>query len=180
MDANNLAKAMNIPSARAALWAETIEEAFIIAGLNTLWQRAYFIAQVGHESGGLLTLEEIWGPTAAQSRYDTKADLGNKRPGDGKKYRGRGPIQVTGLANYTRMTALIRELHPACPDFVEEPEKLKDPRWGMLAAAFFWKDNKLANITDFTTLTRRINGGTNGIADRKLRLRRALAQPSLK
>jgi putative chitinase len=180
MDPNNLAKAMNISLKRAAAWADTIEEAFEIAGLTTLWQRAYFIAQVGHESSGLGILRELWGPTAAQSKYDMHPSLGNRKPGDGKRYMGRGPIQVTGLANYERTTKSMRELFPDCPDFVENPDELLEPKWGMRAAALFWRDNNLTHITDFTVLTRRINGGTTGIVERKARLRVAMAQPSLK
>lgn len=180
MKAEHLAKAMSIPLERAQAWADFIEEAFTIAGLNTLWQRAYFIAQVGHESAGLRTLREIWGPTAAQSKYDTHPYLGNKAPGDGKKYMGRGPLQITGLANYIRITQLMRELHLDCPDFVQNPDALLQPEWGMRAAALYWKDRNLTHITDFTLLTRRINGGTNGLDKRKIRLRVAMAQPSLK
>ncbi|WP_404940665.1 glycoside hydrolase family 19 protein, partial [Pseudomonas lundensis] len=68
-----------------------------IVGLKRV---AAFIAQIGHESGQLKYVKEIWGPTAAQARYEGRADLGNTQPGDGSKFRGRGLIQITGRANY--------------------------------------------------------------------------------
>jgi len=66
---------------------------------------AAFLAQVGHESGGFVHTREIWGPTPAQQRYEGRADLGNTRPGDGSRFRGRSLIQVAGRANYTAVAA---------------------------------------------------------------------------
>lgn len=80
-----------------------------VSALNVAMQRyqivgvkraAAFIAQVGHESGQLRYVKELWGPTPAQAKYEGRSDLGNTAAGDGFKYRGRGLIQVTGRANY--------------------------------------------------------------------------------
>ena len=68
-----------------------------IVGLKRI---AAFIAQIGHESGQLKYVKEVWGPTTAQARYEGRADLGNSRQGDGSKFLGRGLIQITGRANY--------------------------------------------------------------------------------
>ncbi|UXN73362.1 hypothetical protein N8D56_21180 [Devosia sp. A8/3-2] len=71
------------------------------AGLDKPHRLAHYIAQLGHESGGFRYDREVWGPTAAQKRYEGRADLGNTVKGDGKKFSGKGPIQITGRANVT-------------------------------------------------------------------------------
>jgi len=126
-----------------------------------------FLAQTAHESEGFLYLREIWGPTPEQARYEGRADLGNNRPGDGSRYRGRGLIQVTGRANYA-----------ACGDalnlpLLEQPELLEHPEGACRSAGWFWKERGLDAIDDFERMTRRINGGTNGLADRFAYLGRA-------
>lgn len=125
---------------------------------------AAFIAQIGHESGQLKYVKEIWGPTAAQTRYEGRADLGNTQPGDGSKYRGRGLIQITGRANYNACGEALGL------DLLSKPELLELPQHAAMSAAWFWsmKDlNTLADKGDFVKITRRINGGLNGQADRQ-------------
>ena len=125
---------------------------------------AAFIAQIGHESGQLKYVKEIWGPTAAQARYEGRKDLGNTVVGDGSKYRGRGLIQITGRANYM-----------ACGeglglDLIKQPELLEKPQHACMSAAWFWATrglNALADAGQFERITRRINGGQNGAADRQ-------------
>jgi len=132
---------------------------------------AAFIAQVGHESGQLRYVREIWGPTAQQAGYEGRADLGNTVKGDGSKYRGRGLIQITGRAN-----------HSACGealglDLINKPELLEQPQYAAMSAAWFWSTrglNTLADQKDFTKITRRINGGLNGQADRQALYDKAL------
>lgn len=130
---------------------------------------AHFMAQVGHESGSFLYMEEIWGPTAAQRGYEGRSDLGNNQPGDGKRFLGRGPIQITGRANYRRFGRLIGI------DIEGSPEIAAHPSIGLHLALEYWKDRKLndfADRDDVESITRRINGGLNGFDDRKARLTR--------
>ncbi|WP_282352214.1 glycoside hydrolase family 19 protein [Pseudomonas sp. PS01303] len=143
-----------------------------VPALNTAMQRyqivgsnrvAAFIAQVGHESGQLRWVREIWGPTAAQAKYEGRADLGNTVAGDGSKYRGRGLIQITGRASYAACGEALGI------DLINQPELLELPQHAAMSAAWFWKQkglNDLADRDQFNTITRRINGGLNGLADR--------------
>lgn len=173
-----LAQAAGIPVARAALWVEPLASAFQYAQITTRERQAAFLAQVGHESGGLQWVREIWGPTPAQARYEGRADLGNTVPGDGFRFRGRGLIQITGRANYQRVTD--RLVGMAAPDFVRYPESLESPRWAALSAADYWLDRDLNRFCTpgrvrFIALTRAINGGRNGLDDRLRRYERAFA-----
>lgn len=131
---------------------------------------AAFLAQVGHESGGFVWTREIWGPTAAQKRYEGRSDLGNTKPGDGFLFRGRGLIQITGRDNYQRASVGLGV------DVVADPHALEGRALAARSAAWWWKThgcNQLADGGDFVALTRRINGGTNGLADRETRWERA-------
>lgn len=131
---------------------------------------AAFLAQIAHESGALRHTSELWGPTPAQARYEGRKDLGNTHLGDGFLYRGRGLIQITGRANYAGTAQRLGI------DLLASPELLEQPRWAALSAADWWAAhgcNALADAGDFTALTRRINGGTNGLEDRLQRWARA-------
>lgn len=124
---------------------------------------AHFLAQVGHESGGFRYMEEI----ASGAAYEGCADLGNTQPGDGKRFKGRGPIQLTGRANYRRFGQM------AGIDFENHPEIAAIPSIGMLTACLYWTDhdlNLLADRDDVMTITKLINGGLNGLDDRRRRL----------
>lgn len=126
---------------------------------------AHFIAQCGHESGGFVYMEEI----ASGAAYEGRKDLGNVVAGDGKRYKGRGPIQLTGRANYRRIGLRIGL------NLENNPTLVADPSIGMWCALEYWDENKLnkyADADDTESLTRRINGGYNGLADRKERLKR--------
>lgn len=114
-------------------------------------------------------MREIWGPTPAQLRYQGRADLGNLRPGDGRKYMGRGLIQITGHSNYMSVRDGLRIYLPNVPDFEQSPELLEVPVWAAHSAGWFWAVrglNELADSGAFMSITRRINGGTNGYDDR--------------
>ncbi|VVP54940.1 glycoside hydrolase family 19 protein [Pseudomonas fluorescens] len=140
--------------------------------LNTAMQRfqfvgdkrmAAFIAQIGHESGQLRYVREIWGSTPSQVKYEGRADLGNTVAGDGLKYRGRGLIQITGRANYAACGEALGV------DLINHPELLEQPQYACLSAAWFWATkglSALADVDKFESITRRINGGLNGLADR--------------
>lgn len=130
-----------------------------------------FIAQVGHESGQLRYVREIWGPTAQQLTYEGRADLGNIVKGDGSKYRGRGLIQITGRANYAACGEALGL------DLINQPELLEQPQHAAMSAAWFWSSrglNTLADQKDFAKITRRINGGLTGQEDRQALYDRAL------
>ena len=158
----------------ADLYAEHLSAACEHYRIDTPVRLAAFLAQIGHESGSLHHTREIWGPTEAQRRYEGRADLGNTEPGDGERYKGRGLIQCTGRTNYRAMTNALRRF--GAPDFEAEPEALEQPQWAAWTAAAWWAThgcNELADVSSFEALTRRINGGLNGLDDRAARWERA-------
>lgn len=141
-------------------------------GIDTLVRQAAFLAQTGHESGVGRWTKEIWGPTPAQERYEFKSDLGNREPGDGKRFMGRGLIQVTGRDNYEKCGRYLGL------DLIAHPELLEQAENAAASAAWFWNTrgcNALADSGDFEALTRRINGGLNGLSDRIALHKRATA-----
>lgn len=128
---------------------------------------AHFMAQLLHESGSFRWMEELWGPTKAQRGYEGRADLGNTMPGDGYRFRGRGPIQLTGRANYRRFGQRIGVA------LEEHPEIAAVPSIGLWTALEYWRDrglNALADADDIEGITRKVNGGLNGFAERKAML----------
>lgn len=130
-----------------------------------------FIAQIGHESGQLRYVREIWGPTAQQLGYEGRSDLGNTVKGDGSKFRGRGLIQITGRANYAACGEALGL------DLINQPELLEQPQHAAMSAAWFWSTrglNTLADQKEFAKITKRINGGLTGQADRQEMYDRAL------
>ena len=123
----------------------------------------HFLAQIAHESAHFQTLHE-YGARRYFERYDGRADLGNTEPGDGYRYRGRGLIQLTGRANYRRFGAAL-DL-----DLEADPELAAEPAIALSLAATYRADRRLnepADRDDIETITRRINGGTNGLSDRR-------------
>lgn len=149
-----------------------------LSGLNTAIARfeiaspkrvAAFLAQIGHESAQLRYVREL-GSDQYLSKYDTGSlatRLGNtpEADGDGQKYRGRGLIQITGRRNYLACSqALFGD-----DRLLQQPELLEQPQWACESAAWFWQSNGLNELADkdlFDTITRRINGGLNGMEDR--------------
>jgi len=137
--------------------------------INTPQRQAIFLAQVGHESGELNYVREL-GSERYLSKYDTGTlakKLGNTpaADGDGQRYRGRGLIQVTGHDNYLRCSlALFGDER-----LLRTPELLELPQWAAESAAWFWSVNgvnTLADQNELNAITRRINGGLNGLLDR--------------
>lgn len=114
----------------------------------------------------------------ANNAYAGRMGNGPEASGDGWRYRGRGPIQNTGKANYAGMRDTLRAKGIAgVPDFEAQPELLELPKWGALAAGAYWEArnlNRLADGGQFDTITERINGGQIGAADRRARYARAL------
>ena len=148
---------------QAGVFVSVLNTAMSKYGIVTVPRIAAFIAQIGHESSQLRHVREIWGPTAQQAGYEGRADLGNTMKGDGSKFRGRGLIQITGRANYAACGEAL------ALDLVNHPELLEQPQHASMSAAWFWKMkglNDLAERGQFLTITRRINGGLNGIDDR--------------
>jgi|SRR5882762_9750626 len=146
---------------------DPLNAAMVEFEINTKARQAAFIAQVGHESGQLRYVKEL----ASGASYDGRADLGNTQPGDGVRYKGRGLIQITGRANYT---ALMLALDVDC---IDHPEVVEEPVNACRSAAWFWKThglNELADAGDFIKITRRINGGLNGLQDRQQLYAKAL------
>ena len=141
-------------------------------GLNQLHRLSYLLGQVLLESGAFRYDQEIWGPTPAQKRYDTRTDLGNTaaRDGDGYLLRGPGPIQITGRWNYRAFTAWARGLDHTAPDFEAHPEAVLTDPWEGLVALWFWTAkglNTLADTGDVRAITRKVNGGYNHLAERQ-------------
>jgi putative chitinase len=145
--------------------------------ITSVLQRAAFLAQGAHESGELRWLKEIWGPTPQQLRYDPPSSLarrlGNRRVGDGFRYRGRGMFQTTGLDNYIALGKALGLPLEAMPDLVSEPHV------AFRAAGFYWRENGCDVFAEmgpkhFDDLTRRINGGLTGKAHRDAYYARAL------
>lgn len=134
--------------------------------LDTGLRLAHFMGQCSHESGGFRYLEEI----ASGAAYEGRVDLGNTQPGDGRRYKGRGPIQLTGRANYRRVGRRIGI------DLESHPEVVGHPSIGLLVGCVYWADRSLnarADADDLLGLTRAINGGTNGLEDRKVQTAKA-------
>lgn len=182
----DLATATGASVTRATTNLPYLQDAMDLFQIDTPARRAAFLANIGHESGGLRYSEEIWGPTSQQKRYErdvvapwprTAAEsrlvdfaanrlaygLGNTNPGDGHRYRGRGWLQITGRANYTQATADLRAAgFTKAPDFVEEPDKLAEPFWAAYSAGLYWHSrnlNKFADAGDFDGVCDMINRG---------------------
>lgn len=156
--------------ALATTYAPSLTAGMAQYDISTPQRQAAFLAQIGHESGGLRYVREIWGPTPDQERYEGRADLGNTQPGDGQRFMGRNFMQTTGRANYTTLAGAL------CVDCVERPELLEKLPWCALGACWEWWQrglNELADADEFKQITRIINGGYGGIDDRLERWQRA-------
>lgn len=174
----------------ATLFLPYIEETLNKYHISTPIRQLCFLAQVGHESGGLFYTEEL----ASGKAYEGRKDLGNTQIGDGIKYKGKGLIQITGRANFD---ALSKEFGV---DFVNIPSllagknaKVSSPtqlRYSTLSAGWFWNSRNLnhyadaidiqknidvdPNLSAFKLITKKINGAYNGLADRLTRYHNGL------
>lgn len=177
LDAAALAQVMGCTVARAAALLPDYIGAMRDAEITNAKRAAMWAAQIGHESEGLIWMEEI----ASGQAYEGRSDLGNTQPGDGRRFKGRGPIQLTGRNNYG---AFSRWAHgkgyvPSPTHFVDNPHLVAEPKWGFLAASYYWtvsrpQINSMADAGNLEGVTRAINGGLNGIDDRRARYTRAL------
>ncbi|HVQ35949.1 MAG TPA: peptidoglycan-binding protein [Pyrinomonadaceae bacterium] len=149
----------NCAAAKRADYLPFIQQAMQEFEITSYLREAAFLAQLAHESGELRYMEEL----ASGSAYEGRKDLGNTQPGDGKRYKGRGPIQLTGRANYQRYGGLLGL------DLINNPTVAATKEVGFRVAGQFWKLNglnPLADQQDFKQITKRINGGYNGLDDR--------------
>lgn len=154
------------PQGRAAIvagLASSFDRGAPAAGIVTRLRLCHFLAQAAHESDRFRTLEEYGGP-AYFARYGGRRDLGNTQAGDGARYHGRGLFQLTGRANYRRYGAMIGL------DLEGSPERAKEPAVSLAIAFAYWRDrgcNAAADADDVVAVTKLINGGRNGLAQRR-------------
>lgn len=187
-------------AATADKWGDALNATCERFEINTPQRIAGFLSQIGHESGGLKFVVENLNYSAAALRsvfgkyftddsmanayarqperiankvYANRMGNGNEASGDGWKYRGRGLIQLTGNDNYTACGNHLKV------DFASNPEFVETPDFAALSAGWFWdtrKLNTLADAGDVLGMTKRINGGTNGLDDRQNRYAKIIAQ----
>ena len=145
---------------RLEMYVEPLNATMDEFGISANVEReAHFLAQVAHESGGFRYVREL----ASGEAYEGRSDLGNTEPGDGVRYKGRGLIQITGRDNYRACGDALGV------DLVDEPELLERSDLAARSAGWFWDSrhlNELADRGDARGITKRINGGLNGLQDR--------------
>lgn len=155
------------PAKLIDLYLPHLENTFDEFEINTPARLRMFLAQIGHESGQLKYVRELASGTA----YEGRLDLGNTTDGDGVRYKGRGLIQITGKSNYALVSLA---LGIPC---LKTPELLETPENACRSAGWYWYKKNLNALADqgkFELITRRINGGLNGYADRIKLLHRAM------
>jgi len=143
--------------------ARAMNEFFPQYEIDTELRQEHFLAQALHESDGFRTLQEY----ASGQAYEGRKDLGNLKKGDGRKFKGHGIFQTTGRANHARAGKLMGI------DALANPQLLATPRYAVWSACIYWKDKKLNDLADantpasFKAMTKKINGGYNGLDDRQ-------------
>lgn len=172
------------PASRLAVFVDPLNDTFDEFSIDTMARQAAFLAQVAHESGGFRFVREI----ASGDAYEGAERLGNTQPGDGRRFKGRGLIQVTGRRNYGNCA------HALGLPLLEQPELLEEPLNAARSAGWFWTVgaglnlgraakaygvpvgvnlNDLADAGDFQGITLAVNGGMNGSDDRLAHFERA-------
>jgi putative chitinase len=151
--------------------------------IDTKPEVCHILAQLAHESDSFNAMEEY----ASGQAYEGRKDLGNIKPGDGIKFKGHGPLQVTGRRNHQLMGVKAG----APMKFIDNPKLLATPEWGVWSACVFWTDRGLLTISNMTDtdkipyknrtedggseiimvspieyISRRVNGGVNGLSER--------------
>ena len=167
MTLDELRSIIPFAGSKAEIYLPHLNSAMEEFEINTPSRQAAFIAQIAHESGSLHYVREI-ASGAAYDVGDLAKCLGNtpEDDGDGERYKGRGLIQITGRSN---VSACSEALYGDPDHLLDHPEILELPEPACRSAAWFWKSRELNELADrgaFTQITRRINGGTNGMADR--------------
>jgi putative chitinase len=157
-----LRRIMPYAGERAEAFLDPLNQAMAEFGIDTPQRQAAFLSQIAHESGSLRYVREI----ASGATYEGRRDLGNTEPGDGMRFKGRGLLQITGRHNYT-----------ICSIALYGDERLLDKPWllesvvgACRSAAWYWSAfglNEIADAGDIKRMTRRINGGLNGLAERQ-------------
>ncbi len=168
MTLEELKKIIPYAGPRAGVFYDPLTKAMDEFDIDTPARKAAFLAQIAHESGSLKYVREI----ASGEAYEGRSNLGNTEPGDGVRFKGRGLIQITGRANYRDCSlALFGD-----DRLLRNPELLEAPEAACRSAAWFWKSRALNDLADtgaFKAITRAINGGYNGYADRLAYFQRA-------
>ncbi len=152
-----------------ALYHAPLIAAMEAANINTPIRIAHFLTQVVHESGDFRFTHEL----ASGQAYEGRADLGNTQPGDGRRFKGRGLIQLTGRANYAAYGASIGQDLTSAGAW---ERVATDPDLAIGVATWFWTRrhlNAFADKDDLEAITQRVNGGLNGLEDRRRHLERA-------
>jgi putative chitinase len=154
---------INAPKQRVDRYAGPLASKMVAYAIDTSLRQAHFLAQLGHESGELRYTEEL----ASGDAYEGRRDLGNTAPGDGQRFKGRGLIQLTGRANYQAYgDAIGRNLVDG-----DNPNLLAtDPELAVDVACWFWQSHGLSDLADqddVIRITKKINGGLNGLPERE-------------
>lgn len=171
--------ASTLSAKNAEAWAKHLEAARVRWVGDDPLHVAMWLAQLAHESGEFRHVLEL----ASGEAYEGRADLGNTQPGDGPRFKGRGLIQVTGRANYTRCGESLGLPLTMYPELLEQPE------YAAQSAGWFWSwarcDELMGASDPLLVVTKRINGGTNGLESRRkywtraqLALRTAVGAPA--
>lgn len=163
LTADVLARCTGASLTRATMRCSVYNQAIAAYGIDQNRMRlAFFLANVGVESGGFAFSREIWGPTATQAGYEGRADLGNTQPGDGFRFRGAGDISSTGRFNFAKVRDRLRKRFPDVPDFEADPDQLGQLPWAALSAADFIDRvgaNQYADALNFDAYCDVINRG---------------------
>lgn len=151
----------------AGQYAKAIEDACIAFGIESTLEKAHFLAQLAHESDNFRTAQEY----ASGAAYEGRRDLGNTQPGDGVRFKGHGLIQITGRTNHTAYSQWKYGDDRA----VRDPKMLTRLPDAVDCSAWYWcifrpRCRMFAKADDLEGVTRVINGGTNGLEDRRKKL----------
>lgn len=156
----------NAPSDRLRQLASSVNDVLNRYQINTPLRICHFIAQVAHESDCFNAMEEY----ASGEDYEGRDDLGNTQPGDGVRFKGRGLMQLTGRANYAEFSKAMNQ------DFIAQPQLVGQIPFAIWVAGWYWDTrqlNEYADRDDLEGVTLRVNGGYNGLEDRRDYLQKA-------